>query len=186
MSNISKGDLSSCSKSTNTAQTKKLFKSLIRSQSTIRHFPLKGEKQSCQLHVFDPEMAVSIVTWSSLVTWYCRRHINKNGGGTASERIWLCKTLNFLIIHHPTLIILAVHEQNMLLRRMAVFIDGDSGLQPIMHSLKRPMEISIGDLTSYNKPGLAAVGRTAPQTTPVRCVIAASLTLWKVFKLYQV
>ena len=72
MSNISKGDLSSCSKSTNTAQTKKLFKSLIRSQSTIRHFPLKGEKQSCQLHVFDPELPINIITWPPLITWSCR------------------------------------------------------------------------------------------------------------------
>ena len=41
---------------------------------------------------------------------------------------------------------------------MASFNDGDNTLVLIFRSLNVPMEISIRDLTSYNKPGLAASG----------------------------
>ena len=53
-------------------------------------------------------------------------NVNSNGGGLASEPIWLYKTSNFLINHQRILIILAVYEPNMSVMRMAVFMDGDN------------------------------------------------------------
>ena len=81
---------------------------------------------------------------------------------------------NLLVIHHISWIILGVYEKNKSEKGLAAFNDGDNSLVLIFRSLNVPMEISIGDLASYNKPGLAVVGRFALQTKPVHCVIAAN------------
>ena len=84
----------------------------------------------------------------------------------ASEHSWVIKSLNFLINQRTILIIPAVYEDKMLLVRIDAFKEGDNTLCLLFHSFNVPMEISIGDLTSYDKGGLAAVGPSSLQTSP--------------------
>ena len=61
-----------------------------------------------------------------------------------------------MVIHHTSWIILGMYEKNTSEKGLATFNEVDNILEPIFHLLNVPMEISIRDLTLYNKPGLVA------------------------------
>ena len=70
--------------------------------------------------------------------------MHNNGRMSFTERSFAIKTMNFLVIRHPRLVVLVAYKQNIYLVEMAVLNVGDNTLEHILHSLyKRLSPIAV-------------------------------------------